>query len=196
MSLVSQIESCLPQTQCRACGYNGCRPYAQALASGQTTIDKCPPGGEETLLDLAKILKVDAKPYLNAAASHFRLPAVAKIDEQQCIGCTKCIKACPVDAIVGSAKHMHHILEDICTGCGLCVEPCPVDCIEMQVLPSHQYDKNEAKQRYEARNLRLEKQARLQLEKQTTVLKQSLSLNDKQAYIQQALQRVKQKKHE
>lgn len=196
MSFVSQIESCLPQTQCRACGYNGCRPYAQALASGEASIDKCPPGGEETLLALGRLLKIDAKPYLKSAASHFRPPALALIDEQQCIGCTKCIQACPVDAIVGTAKHMHHILADVCTGCGLCVEPCPVDCIEMQELPAHRYDKEEARERYEARAVRLEKQARLQLEKQSAVLKQTLSVDDKQAYIKQALQRVKQKKYE
>jgi electron transport complex protein RnfB len=196
MSLALQIEAVLPQTQCRGCGYNGCRPYAQALASGQASIDKCPPGGEETLRNLGRLLKIDPAPYLKSAAAHFRPPAVAEINEQQCIGCTKCIQACPVDAIVGSAKQMHHILSDVCTGCGLCVEPCPVDCIEMRELPSHRYDKNEAKERYEVREQRLQKQARLQLEKQSHILKKTISVDDKQAYIQQALQRVKQKKHE
>jgi len=106
MSLLQDIERVLPQTQCQACGGNGCRPYAQALASGVTTIDKCPPGGVQTLKALARLLKVDAKPYLESFDSSYRPPSQAKIDEKACIGCAKCIKYCPVDAIIGTAKHM------------------------------------------------------------------------------------------
>ena len=196
MSLVAELEALLPQTQCKACGYNGCRPYAQALASGEANIDKCPPGGEETLRGLAKLLKLDPKPYLASAAPQFRKPALARIEESQCIGCTKCIQACPVDAIVGTAKHMHHILEHECTGCGLCVEPCPVDCIEMLPLETSSYDKALARERFEAREQRKEKQLRMQLEKKHLAARPSLSHDAKQAYILEALNRVKQKKHD
>lgn len=160
MSLVAEIDKLLPQTQCRECGFNGCRPYAQALASGLSSIDKCPPGGQETLIALANLLKQDSAPYLKKLNKLYRPPAVARIDETQCIGCTKCIQACPVDAIVGTAKHMHHILEIDCTGCGLCVEPCPVDCIEMEELPQVMYDKNRARERYQGHLERLDKEAR------------------------------------
>jgi electron transport complex protein RnfB len=125
--IADQIESLLPQTQCGQCGYPGCRPYAQAIADGDD-INKCPPGGEATIAALADLLGVEAKP-LDAAEEV--VPQVAYIREDECIGCTKCIQACPVDAILGSAKHMHTVIASECTGCDLCVEPCPVDCIDM-----------------------------------------------------------------
>ena len=194
MSLVNEIDKILPQTQCRACGFNGCRPYAQALASGLATIDKCPPGGVETLKALAKLMKLDSAPYLAHFDDTYRPPSVAKIDESQCIGCTKCIQACPVDAIVGASKLMHYIVAEDCTGCGLCVEPCPVDCITMQELPAVNYDKDRAKARYEARLGRLDKQAREQQAKRSLDMLSKSSSLSKQAFIQEALQRVKQKK--
>ena len=129
--LVEQIDDILPQTQCGQCGYPGCRPYAEAIANGDD-INKCPPGGEATIRKLADLMGVEAKP-LNAAQTE-AVKRVAFIREDECIGCTKCIQACPVDAIVGASKLMHTVLVDECTGCDLCVEPCPVDCIDMVPL--------------------------------------------------------------
>jgi electron transport complex protein RnfB len=195
MSLVADIDKLLPQTQCRACGFNGCRPYAQALASGLTTIDKCPPGGRETLVALAKLLKQDATPYLEAIDASHRPPSVAYIDESQCIGCTKCLKVCPVDAIVGSPKHMHHILAMDCSGCGLCIEPCPVDCIHMQELPEPQYDKDRARLRYQAHVERLDKEAREQAIKRQAKHMIDSPISMKKDYIQEALLRAQHKKN-
>jgi Na+-translocating ferredoxin:NAD+ oxidoreductase subunit B len=128
--LVEQIDKLLPQTQCGQCGYPGCRPYAQAIAGGDI-INKCPPGGQATVNNLADLLGV-SPPALDADESaDSKVKKVAFIREEDCIGCTKCIQACPVDAIVGAAKQMHTVLIDACTGCDLCVEPCPVDCIDM-----------------------------------------------------------------
>jgi len=127
--LVDQVDAILPQTQCGQCGYPGCRPYAEAIANGDD-INKCPPGGESTIKELAELMGVEAKP-LDAAHGEDAAPKVAYIREDECIGCTKCIQACPVDAIVGAAKQMHTVITDACTGCDLCVEPCPVDCIDM-----------------------------------------------------------------
>lgn len=129
--LVDQIDAVLPQTQCGQCGYPGCKPYATAIAAGEADINQCPPGGEDGVKKLAELLGVEPKP-LNAEP---RPKAVAVIDENTCIGCTLCIQACPVDAILGSAKHMHTIISSECTGCELCLAPCPVDCISMQPLP-------------------------------------------------------------
>lgn len=127
--LVEQVDALLPQTQCGQCGYPGCRPYAEAIANGDD-INKCPPGGEATIKNLAELMGVDAKP-LDSAHGTENIKKVAFIREDECIGCTKCIQACPVDAILGAAKQMHTVIEDECTGCDLCVEPCPVDCIDM-----------------------------------------------------------------
>jgi electron transport complex protein RnfB len=124
--VVERIDAILPQTQCGQCGYPGCRPYAEAIAEGDA-INKCPPGGEATIEALAELLGRDAAP-LDGEAQEKR---VAFIREDECIGCTKCIQACPVDAILGAAKLMHTVIAEECTGCDLCVEPCPVDCIDM-----------------------------------------------------------------
>lgn len=127
--LVDQIDNILPQTQCGQCGYPGCRPYAEAIANGDQ-INKCPPGGEATIKELADLMGVEAKP-LDASHGQEDVKKVAYIREEECIGCTKCIQACPVDAIIGAAKQMHTVIADECTGCDLCVDPCPVDCIDM-----------------------------------------------------------------
>lgn len=128
--IVEQIDAILPQTQCGQCGFPGCRPYAEAIASGAAEINQCPPGGEDGIRKLADLLGRD---FIALSAEHGeeKPPAVAVIDEQLCIGCTMCIHACPVDAIIGAAKQMHTVVEALCTGCELCVAPCPVDCIAM-----------------------------------------------------------------
>jgi len=128
--IVDQINEILPQTQCGQCGYPGCRPYAEAIANGDA-INKCPPGGQVTVNALADLLDMEPQT-LDAADSQAGVSRVAYIREAECIGCTKCLQACPVDAIVGAAKLMHTVLADECTGCDLCVAPCPVECIEMR----------------------------------------------------------------
>jgi electron transport complex protein RnfB len=131
--IVDQIDAILPQTQCGQCGYPGCRPYAEAIANGDE-INKCPPGGQSTINALADLMGVEAKP-LDSAHGEEDVKKVAVIREDECIGCTKCIQACPVDAILGAAKQMHTVIAHECTGCDLCVEPCPVDCIDMVPVP-------------------------------------------------------------
>ena len=133
MDLVDRIDAILPQTQCRQCVYAGCRPYAEAIARGEADINQCPPGGDEGVRLLASLLGVEAKP-LNPAHGVPKPRSIAVIEESLCIGCTLCIKACPVDAIVGAAKLMHTVVADECTGCELCLAPCPVDCIVMQPI--------------------------------------------------------------
>ncbi|TCO83384.1 electron transport complex protein RnfB [Plasticicumulans lactativorans] len=128
--LADKIDAVLPQTQCGQCGFAGCRPYAEAIAAGAADIDRCPPGGQAGVEALAALLGVEPKP-LDTAHGVEKPPQLAVIDETQCIGCTLCIQACPVDAIVGAAKHMHTVIAQECTGCELCVAPCPVDCIHM-----------------------------------------------------------------
>jgi electron transport complex protein RnfB len=132
--IVDKIEAILPQTQCGQCSFPGCRPYAEAIAAGDADINQCPPGGQDGVDALADVLGVEANP-LNAEFGEVQPKSVAVIIEDLCIGCTKCIQACPVDAILGSAKMMHTVIADECTGCELCVDPCPVDCIVMEPIP-------------------------------------------------------------
>ncbi len=129
--IVEQLDNLLPQTQCGQCSYPGCRPYAEAIANGDA-INKCPPGGQTTINAIADLLDVEAPTLDEEHGEESEVKTVAYIREDECIGCTKCIQACPMDAILGSAKHMHTVIVDECTGCDLCVEPCPVDCIEMR----------------------------------------------------------------
>ena len=126
--IVDQVDTLLPQTQCGQCGYPGCRPYAEAIANGDK-INKCPPGGTATMEKIAELMGVEPEPLGEAAQANVK--KVAFIREDECIGCTKCIQACPVDAILGAGKLMHTVIAKDCTGCDLCVEPCPVDCIDM-----------------------------------------------------------------
>lgn len=168
--LADRIDAVLPQTQCGQCGYASCRPYAEALAAGKADINQCPPGGEAGIRMLARLLHTPPKP-LDKSHGVYKEPAVARIDEQACIGCTLCIQACPVDAILGAAKQMHTVIEAECTGCELCLPPCPVDCIEMLpvVLPSggpiarrvqQRRRADLARHRYQARTHRLEAEQR------------------------------------
>jgi electron transport complex protein RnfB len=128
--IADEINNILPQTQCGQCGYPGCRPYAEAIASGEA-INKCPPGGEAGVQALADLLDLEPLPLDEEHGEAKKVTTVAFIREDECIGCTKCIQACPVDAILGAAKQMHTVIISECTGCDLCVEPCPVDCIDM-----------------------------------------------------------------
>lgn len=185
------IDALLPQTQCRQCGYDGCRPYAEAVAAGAADINRCPPGGDEGIRELAALLGVPAKP-LNPECGAAGPRTVAVIDEAHCIGCTLCIQACPVDAIAGAAKLMHTVLRDLCTGCELCIPPCPVDCIQL-VVRVPQPDRaalgaeaQHARQRYEARLLRLEQRRN----KRGTARKSSAQIR-KQETIARAMERAR-----
>ena len=134
MDLVERLDRLLPQTQCGQCGYAGCRPYAEAMAAGDAGPERCPPGGDAGAASLSRVLGVPPVPYDRARGIH-KPPQVALVVEEDCIGCTKCIQACPVDAIVGGSKLMHVVVEPLCTGCELCVPACPVDCIVL--VPPH-----------------------------------------------------------
>jgi electron transport complex protein RnfB len=130
MISADDIDALLPQTQCTRCGYRGCRPYAEAILSGEAEINQCPPGGAATIAALASLLARPALP-LNPVNGVEEAPLVAQIDEEVCIGCAKCLPPCPVDAIVGAHQQMHSVVLALCTGCELCVAPCPVDCISL-----------------------------------------------------------------
>ena len=151
---VRRIDAVLPQTQCRRCGYDACLPYAEAIAGGDS-INRCPPGGDAVIVALATLTGRPAVPLDRTHGEHAPL-AVARIDEAWCIGCTLCIDACPVDAIVGAAKRMHAVLPALCTGCELCLPPCPVDCIDM--VPAGRAwspaDAHAARERFDARSAR------------------------------------------
>jgi electron transport complex protein RnfB len=153
---VEAVDELLPQTQCRQCGYAGCRPYAEAIAAGTAAINRCPPGGTEVIAELAALLGVAALP-LDESSGTTAAPTVAVIDESACIGCTLCIAACPVDAIVGARRLMHTVLAAECTGCGLCLPPCPVDCIGLRPTGA---PRDRQRQREMAGRLRLRHLAR------------------------------------
>lgn len=155
--LVQNIDAILPQTQCGLCDHGGCKPYAKAIVGQGANIDRCPPGGVETLIKLADITKRDATPLIEGMREKEKPPLRAVIREADCIGCTKCIQACPVDAIIGRSKRMHTVIESECTGCELCIVPCPVDCIEL-VEVDEKHDTDKARKRYQNRNDRLEKE--------------------------------------
>ncbi len=174
--MIDQINAILPQTQCRQCGFLGCRPYAEAIASGLADINQCPPGGDEGILELAHLLGINPKP-LNSQFGQHKPKSVAFIIEKDCIGCAKCIAACPVDAILGAAKFMHTVIASECTGCELCIAPCPVDCIIMMPLPTPADNEASlikaqksaraqlAKRRYETRCLRKERESKEKAER-------------------------------
>jgi len=181
--MIDQINALLPQTQCGKCGFKGCLPYAEAIASRAADINQCPPGGGEGIRALADLLGVPSKP-LNEKFGRHQPKSVAFIIEEDCIGCVKCLNACPVDAIVGAPKLMHTVIVSECTGCELCVAPCPVDCIVMQELTEEPRSllksarSQLARQRYEMRNRRKE-QARLEKLERAKRQKEALALKVK-----------------
>ena len=154
--LADRIDVLLPQTQCRRCGYDACRPYAEAIAAGEADINRCPPGGQSALTALGALLD-RAPPPLDTSRGQPGPLRVACIDESACIGCTLCIAACPVDAIIGAQKRMHAILTSLCSGCELCIAPCPVDCITMRPVEREwtSADASAARARFQSRQTRL-----------------------------------------
>ncbi|GJG93184.1 electron transport complex subunit RsxB [Cupriavidus pauculus] len=213
--LADRLEALLPQTQCTKCGFDGCRPYAEAMATGEAAPNRCPPGGAEGIVRLSALLETVPQP-LDPVRGVEQPRAVALIDESLCIGCTLCIQACPVDAIVGAPKQMHTVLPDWCTGCDLCVAPCPVDCIAMIPVTGEktgwaawsQEQADAAQARYVARKARLvreseENDARLaakaaaklealQAEAAASEAEQAAQAR-KKAIIQAAIERARQK---
>lgn len=217
-SLADQLEDLLPQTQCTKCGYPACRPYAEAMADGSASYNQCPPGGIEGVARLAKVLGKKVIP-INPVNGVERPRPVAFIDEAICIGCTLCIQACPVDAIVGAAKQMHTIVTDLCTGCDLCVAPCPVDCIAMiEVTPGKtgwdawsQAQADAARERHDFRSARLQREkeenetrlaakaaAKLQEVQSETPISDAEKAEQarKKAIIQAAIERARLKKEQ
>lgn len=163
-ALIEAIDDLLPQTQCRRCGYQGCRPYAEALAASEAAINRCPPGGAAGIARLAALLETPILA-LDPACGEEGPRTAARIEADLCIGCTKCIRACPVDAIIGASRRMHTVIPELCTGCELCVPPCPVDCIviepvEPQPIPVwSDAVASDARQRFQARARRAERVA-------------------------------------
>lgn len=158
--LAERIDALLPQTQCQRCGYPACRPYAEAIADGSAEINQCPPGGDEGIASLAALLDRTTLPMNPANGAPIVQASVAVIDEAVCIGCTKCIQACPTDAILGAANLMHTVIADECSGCELCVPPCPVDCIVIVPARANPRPMSKAPQyrrRYLARSARLQR---------------------------------------
>lgn len=130
--LLDKVDDLLPQSQCGQCGYAGCRPYAEAICGNDEKINRCAPGGETVMLKISELLNVEPQPLEGDSSTLTPARMLALIDESHCIGCTKCIQVCPVDAIIGSTRVMHTVMNDLCTGCNLCIAPCPTQCISLQ----------------------------------------------------------------
>lgn len=155
--LINRIDALLPQTQCTRCGYPSCRPYATAIANGEAPINRCPPGADAVIDQLASLMDTEVLP-LDPECGPVQPRLLARIEPEHCIGCTKCILACPVDAIIGGPKFMHTVLPSLCSGCELCVPPCPVDCIRIEPVGDQyawtEYDAAQARERFQMRNER------------------------------------------
>ena len=203
LAMTEKVERVLPQTQCGDCDFDGCKPYAQAMQNGEADIDKCAPGGIQTLIDLATLFDKDPKPYKARVKQNYKPEKLAVIREHECIGCTKCIQVCPVDAIIGKAKAMHTVINKDCNGCELCIPACPVDCIDMAALaeptPEQRTLNHERnKERFDAREKRLARlaQQRKQKHQQATLntTSRQKTVNARQDAIKAALERVQNKK--
>src|SRR5579863_10520775 len=168
-----KIDAILPQTQCGLCHYGGCMPYAKAIANENAAINLCPPGGIEALIKIAELVAEDPKPYIPDMQKNAKSLLRAVIREDECIGCTKCIQACPVDAILGAAKQMHTVISDECTGCELCIAPCPVDCIDMIVLSNNELRSDHHRKRYLAREKRMQKKNQTDVSVEKNTLKEN-----------------------
>jgi len=190
-----QIDAILPQTQCGLCGYGGCMPYAEALVNQDVEINLCPPGGVKGLQAIAALLEKDFLHFVDDMRKKEKPQLLAVIREAECIGCTKCIQACPVDAILGSAKQMHSVIATECTGCELCIAPCPVDCIDLVMVNDNvdiEKEKSDlARNRFHARQARLVKP---NISSGNNVQIRNKSSEDKKTLIQEALLRAKSKK--
>ncbi len=195
--LIDAIDSLLPQTQCGLCGYKGCRPYAEAIVLKGERIDHCLPGGIKTLRLVAKLINQNPQIYEKEMASKAKPLGRAIIRESECIGCTKCIQVCPVDAIIGSSKRMHTILAEECTGCELCLEPCPVDCIDIiRIEVGSDNEQQEKSNHWRERYLRKQKRlpATAPLKKNDIASSQEASLILRKNLIQEAIARTLAKK--
>ena len=194
--LVRRIDALLPQTQCTKCGYPACRQYAEAIATGEAEINQCPPGGDAAIRELAALLGREARP-LNPRNGIEQPRRVALIDEARCIGCTLCIQACPVDAIIGASKMMHTVVTELCSGCDLCLPPCPVDCIAM--VPAVGTDAiwgqsraDAARERFERRRSRHERERRERAERLAArAAKEDPDAEKKRVIIQAAIERAR-----
>jgi len=189
--MTEKINSILPQTQCGKCDFSGCKPYANAIVEGTADINQCPPGGNAGILKIAHLLKVEYKP-LNKSHGVSKLREIAIIEEDKCIGCTLCILACPVDAIMGASKRMHTVISEECTGCELCIEPCPVDCIKMETPDNEDSESIKEKRSSIARSRYEFKQQRILREKNDAKANRATNAEKKQA-IADAMARLKKK---
>lgn len=191
---IDDINALLPQTQCQDCEYKDCKDYATAIIESGESIDKCLPGGTIVLHKIAKLLHQDPTPLIDDLAERQKPALIAVIDEESCIGCTKCIPVCPVDAIIGAPKHMHTVITDACTGCNLCLAPCPVDCIDLVPIPSRSTNDilsmaPQSKQRYEHHQQQKQRQQeRKQQKHQQAKLKNIQPHNTKKARQQAILE--------
>jgi electron transport complex protein RnfB len=195
-TLADRIDALLPQTQCEQCGFHGCRPYADAMAAGEADIDRCPPGGSIGITRLAALLDRPVIP-LDTSRGVEKPRTLARVVEADCIGCTKCIQACPVDAIVGAAKLMHAVISDLCTGCELCVPACPVDCIALDLMPLAQADDrghaDAARIRFVRREARLQREL-ARRDEQLAMSKSDVAAPTARNAVLEALARAKARK--
>ncbi|WP_233842348.1 RnfABCDGE type electron transport complex subunit B [Dyella sp. 2HG41-7] len=195
-SLADRIDALLPQTQCEQCGYHGCRPYAEAIANGEADINQCPPGGSAGIAALAELLGRPPLP-LNPENGEEKPRTLARIIEADCIGCTKCIQVCPVDAIVGANKLMHTVIDDDCTGCERCVPACPVDCIVLEPMPLKQATDvayaDRARKHFQRREARLAAQ---QAQREAELTARKAQMHGAGQNVFDALARAKAKKQE
>lgn len=198
MNKIDYINAILPQTQCKLCTYKGCKPYATAIVENNERIDLCLPGGVTVLKKIGAIVQIDTTPLENDMAKKEKPLTRAVIRENDCIGCTKCIQACPVDAIIGASKFMHTVLTDYCNGCELCVAPCPVDCIDIIILPEKTAAEkttlaNQSRERFEKHNHRLA-QERIKDREKYLQLKQAAlknkTIDERKAEIAEILKRT------